>query len=318
MSSEPRARRARLIPIYDPRARHLRIFSAALGVEKGSYIFVPPELKRDAALRVPSLYLFRGHEREWINPVEDSTRGGRTVIDTYLELRARNEIGPMILVFPGISSDDNHIPGLLVNCRAPELAQGRAGFGTGRFEDYLVQDLIPYIDSVFPTLPDGRHRGVGGFSLGGFMAFKIAAQHPRLFGSASAYDGTFLYASDGGRAVRPTDSVLRNPMFGAAWGDPRDLRFIAANSPANLILRGDATALSRITWMIQYGPQSREPWAANFYRGEHMLRVLRQKGLHNALPAAALADGDHTWRIADRHMATALPIHWNALRESPL
>ncbi|MBC8077191.1 MAG: esterase, partial [Chloroflexales bacterium] len=185
MTSEPRARRARPAPApaYDPRARHLRVFSQALGVEKGCYVFVPPELKRDAALRVPSLYLFRGHEREWVNPSEDASRGGRTVIDTYLELRARDAIGPMILVFPGISSDDNHIPGLLVNWRAPELAQGRAGVGTGRFEDYLVQDLIPYIDSVFPTIADGRHRGVGGFSLGGFMAFKIAAQHPQLFAS---------------------------------------------------------------------------------------------------------------------------------------
>jgi hypothetical protein len=313
MTSEPRARRARTAPAYDPRARHLRVFSSALGVEKGCYIFVPPELRRDPALRVPSLYLFRGHEREWVNPSEDGSRAGRTVIDTYLDLRARDAIGPMILVFPGISSDDNHIPGLLVNCRAPELAQGRSGFGTGRFEDYLVQDLIPYIDATFPTVADGRHRGVGGFSLGGFMAFKIAAQHPQLFASASAYDGTFLYAADGGRAVRPSDGVLRNPMFGPAWGDPRDLRFIAANSPANLILRGDAAALKSITWMLQYGPQSREPWSSNFYRGEHMLRCLRRRGLQNALPIAALPDGEHTWHIADRHIGEALPIHWSAL-----
>jgi hypothetical protein len=102
-------------------------------------------------------------------------------------------------------------------------------------------------------------------------------------------------------------------MFGPAWGDPRDLRFIAANSPANLILRGDAAALKNITWMLQYGPQSREPWSSNFYRGEHMLRCLRRRGLQNALPVAALPDGEHTWHIADRHMGEALPIHWKAL-----
>jgi S-formylglutathione hydrolase FrmB len=220
----------------------------------------------------------------------------------------------MVLVFPGISSDDNHIHGMLMNWLAPELAAGRDGIGTGRFEDYFFQDLIPYIDATFPTLPGGAHRGVAGFSLGGFMAFKAAAQYPQLFGSASAYDGTFLYAADAGSAVRPTDGVLRNPMFAPALGEPRNLAFVAANNPANLVLQAEAAALQRITWMIQYGPRSGEPWAANYYRGEHMLRCLRWRGLDNGLPVAAIPNGTHTWHMADLHMAEALPVHYSALR----
>src|SRR5262245_16390536 len=98
-----------MAPHFDPRVRHLRIFSPALGVEKGCYIYLPPEVQRNRALRVPSLYLLRGHEREWINGAEDSSRGGRTLIDVYETLRASGQIGPLILVFPGISSDDNHL-----------------------------------------------------------------------------------------------------------------------------------------------------------------------------------------------------------------
>jgi S-formylglutathione hydrolase FrmB len=183
------------------------------------------------------------------------------------------------------------------------------GVGSGRFEDYFFNDLLPYVDRHFPTLPDGRRRGIAGFSLGGAMAIKAAAQRPQLFATASAYDGTFLYAEDGGRRVRAGDPVLRNPMFDAAFGVPRDLRFIAAGSPANMILRGHAGALRRVRWLIGYGPEYQEPWQANFYRGEHLVSCLRRRGIANALPFAAFPNGDHTWRTADQFMALTLPLH---------
>src|SRR4029453_13698829 len=116
------------------------------------------------------------------------------------------------------------------------------------------------------------------------------------------------------RRVRPTDPIIRNPMFDAAYDVPRDTRFMAANSPATLILRGDAAALERITWMIGYGPEHREPWHANFHRGEHLVRCLAARGIVNALPHSAFPDGDHTWRTADAFAALTLPLHDRALR----
>ena len=301
-------------PMYDSRLSHLRVWSSALGIEKSCYVYVPPDVQRDGVLRVPSLYLLRGHEREWVNRLEDGTRGGRTVLDVYEDLRVRGAVGPLILVFPGISSDDNRLPGLLMNWRAPELAAGVQGVGSGRWEDYFMHDLIPSVDSHFPTISDGQRRGIGGFSLGGLMAIKIAAQHPNMFGSASAYDGTFLYANKDGRTVRRSDHILRNPIFAPAWNEPRDYDFIATNNPANLILGADLRALRRIRWMVQYGPESGEPWSSNFYRGEHLLGCLRSRGIDSALSPAALPDGDHSWRTADRHMGRALPLHWEALK----
>jgi hypothetical protein len=294
-------------PAYDLRCRHVTFFSPALGVNKSFYIFLPPDLAEGE--RAPTLYLLRGHEREWINSQEDSTRGGTNIIDIYERLRAAGQVGPLILVFPGIASDDNRVPGLLVNMRAPHRAAAAPGLGSGRFEDYFFNDLIPYVDAHFPTINNGQQRGIAGFSLGGAMALKAAAQHSHLFATASAYDGTFLYAIDGGRQVRTNDPILRNPMFDPAFDVPRDLRFIADGSATNLILRGDAAALRRVTWMIGYGPEQQEPWQANFYRGEHLLRCLRTHGLDNALPFAALPGGDHTWRTADKFMALTLPLH---------
>jgi hypothetical protein len=103
------------------------------------------------------------------------------------------------------------------------------------------------------------------------------------------------------------------PMFDPALGVPRDPDHLADQSPVTLLMRADPTAIRRITWAIQYGPEHIEPWGSNFYRGEFLLRALRSLGIQNAAPIAALPDGQHTWQIADRHIEQTLPIHWGAL-----
>lgn len=296
---------------YDARAQRVALASNALGIAKHFYAYVPPDLAPGE--RAPCVYFLRGHEREWLNGAEDTSRHGRNIIDVYLDLRAAGRVGPLVLVFPGLTSDDNAIPSALVNMRAPELASGASGLGSGRFADYFFGELIPAVDAQFPTL-GGRARGLLGFSLGGAMAIKAAAERPELFASAGAYDGTFLYAIDRGRRVR-ADGVVRNPMFDAAFGLPRDTRFIARNSPANMIMRGDAEALAGITWTIGYGARRNEPWQANFFRGEHLVGCLAARGLANALPHEQFPDGDHSWRTADAFAALALPLHDRALRE---
>ena len=139
------------------------------------------------------------------------SRHDQTVIDVYRELLQAGKVGPMILVFPGISSDDNRVPGLLVNFREPKLAAGAPGIGTGKFEDYFIGEVIPYVDKHFRTIATRNGRGVDGFSLGGFQAIKIAAQYPHLFRSAGSFDGTFLYASDKGKSIRKTDRICTQP-----------------------------------------------------------------------------------------------------------
>jgi hypothetical protein len=296
--------------VYDPRALPITFYSPALGIYKSFYIYLPPDLAPGE--RVPAIYFLRGHEREWVNPAEDSTRGGKNVVDVYERLYAAGKIGRLVLVFPGLSSDDNHVPSVLTNMLAPHRAAGRLGLGSGRFADYFFHDLIGYVDAHFPTIGEGRARGVIGFSLGGAMAIAAAAGRPDLFAAAGAYDGTFLYAVDRGRRVQRNDSVIRNPMFDAAWDVPRNTRFIAQNSPANLILRGDAAALARIVWAIGYGPERNEPWHANFYRGEHLVGCLEARGVANALPYERFPDGDHTWCTADAFAELALPLYYQA------
>lgn len=52
---------------------------------------------------------------------------------------------------------------------------------TGNWEDFVVSDLIPFIDSHFRTIARRSARGVAGHSMGGFGALLLAARHPELF-----------------------------------------------------------------------------------------------------------------------------------------
>ena len=295
---------------YDPRARLMRFDSPALGVARGACIYLPPEYAQDGR-RFPALYLLRGHEREWVNPGEDESRGGTTVIDVYERLRAAAEIGPMILVMPGMSSDDNAVPGMLTDFRQPERAAD-AGLGSGLFQRFFFEDLIPAVDRSLRTAPAAR--GLAGFSLGGYMAVKAAALRPDMFVSVGAFDASIPYAGDYGRAARGGDGIFAQPMFDPALGVPRDPAHLAEQSPVVLLMRADPAALRRITWAIQFGPEHIEPWGANFYRGEHLLRALRSLGVRNAAPSAAIPDGQHNWQTADRHIEQTLPVHWAAMR----
>lgn len=300
----------------DARVKRIEIASKTLGVNKAFYVALPPGYTRttNAEKRYPTVYFFRGHEREWIHRLEDKSRRGRTVIDVYRDLLQEKKVGPMILVFPGITSTDNRVPGLLVNFKEPELAKNSPGIGTGRFEDYFIEELIPYIDKEFRTTANRNGRAVEGFSLGGFQAIKIAAQYPEMFRSAGAFDGTFLYATDKGRSVRKTDRVLRNPIFAPAFGQERDMEYVAANSPANLIWRGDKEQLRDVQWLIRSGPESGEPWQSNYFRNQHLVGIMQERGLENGLDPV-FDNAVHSWLWADRHAAETLPLHWAAMTD---
>ncbi|MDX2171330.1 MAG: alpha/beta hydrolase-fold protein [Deltaproteobacteria bacterium] len=61
--------------------------------------------------------------------------------------------------------------------------------GTGRYEDHLVDELIPLIDASFRTEPRRERRAVMGKSSGGYGATVLAMRHPEVFGAAVDHSG---------------------------------------------------------------------------------------------------------------------------------
>jgi enterochelin esterase-like enzyme len=61
----------------------------------------------------------------------------------------------------------------------------------GRYESYILE-LIEYLrsrSSLKGRILPSPHTGIGGFSMGGFGALKIALRHPQLFSSVSSQSG---------------------------------------------------------------------------------------------------------------------------------
>jgi S-formylglutathione hydrolase FrmB len=52
---------------------------------------------------------------------------------------------------------------------------------TGRWEDFIVDDVVSYIDSHYRTVAQASARAISGHSMGGFGALNIAMRHPDVF-----------------------------------------------------------------------------------------------------------------------------------------
>jgi hypothetical protein len=57
---------------------------------------------------------------------------------------------------------------------------------TGNWEDFMVQEVAPYMDANFKTLPNRNSRGIAGIFIGGYGAIRFGMTHPDIFGSVYA------------------------------------------------------------------------------------------------------------------------------------
>ena len=78
---------------------------------------------------------------------------------------------------------------------APPILSGGKGFA-GQGESYLeelVHVIKPYMDASFRTIPDAKHTGIGGCSLGGLISLYAYYQYPDVFGRLAWLSTSFWY-----------------------------------------------------------------------------------------------------------------------------
>lgn len=99
---------------------------------------------------------------------------------------------------------------------------------TGNYEDYLTEEIVPFIDANFRTAADRASRAVMGKSSGGYGALIMGLRHADLFGlvCSTAGDAYFEYCYPGDfvkafRAVKgDPEKFMRE--FWSAEKKPRD------------------------------------------------------------------------------------------------
>ncbi len=87
------------------------------------------------------------------------------------------KISPLIIVCP----DMDNSRGINSSEKYKEI---RGKYGTvhqGRYEDYLIQEVIPYVDGACRTIRDRSARYIGGISSGGYIALHTGLRHQDLF-----------------------------------------------------------------------------------------------------------------------------------------
>ena len=65
-----------------------------------------------------------------------------------------------------------------------------------RYETYMIQELIPFIDKNYRTLAQKESRAITGLSMGGHGAITLAAKHPTLFIAAGSMSGVMNIDTD--------------------------------------------------------------------------------------------------------------------------
>jgi enterochelin esterase-like enzyme len=61
--------------------------------------------------------------------------------------------------------------------------------GTGRYQTYLADEIIPYVDANFRTVPDREARAVAGRSSGGFGALRLGMDRPDVVSVIASHAG---------------------------------------------------------------------------------------------------------------------------------
>jgi pimeloyl-ACP methyl ester carboxylesterase len=129
--------------------------------ERDIYVYLPPSYGVPDK-RFPVVYYLPGYG--------DSNMIGFRLPDSMDALIENGEVNEMIVV---VASGTNKLGGsFYVNSPV-----------TGNWEDFIVQDVVGYVDSHFRTLAQAESRGITGHSMGGFGALNIAMRHPDVFGA---------------------------------------------------------------------------------------------------------------------------------------
>lgn len=132
--------------------------------EFGDYqVYLPPCYDADTSIRYPVVYLLHGAGQGDTHFLEVG------VVEAADQAIHQGAIAPMIL----ITTDGG-----------PGYSPGRGG---ATFDTYLVDELVPRIDSTYRTVADREGRAVGGISMGGGRALTIAAEAPTVFDAVGGH-----------------------------------------------------------------------------------------------------------------------------------
>ena len=202
---------------------------------------MPPGYDETPDRRYPVLYLHDGQ-----NLFEGATAfvPGQDwhVNQTAGDMITRGEIEPLIIV--GIYNTGEH---RIDEYTPTRDRKHRAGGDADLYGRMLTEEVKPFIDATYRTLPDQADTGLGGSSLGGLVTLYLGLSYPHIFGRLAVlspsvwWDGRVILrvvrmtqpkprqkiwldigTGEGAKHVRDA-RALRDELVRAGWADGDDL-----------------------------------------------------------------------------------------------
>ena len=184
------------------------------GTVRPGYVYLPPAF--DPAKRYPVVYLLHGM------PGSPSEYPDGTQLGTFADAAiAAGVLRPFIGVMPAAGTSPHY-----------------DGEWAGRWENALVDEVLPWVDATLPTIAAPGGRVIAGLSAGGYGAVDIGLRHPSLFAAIESWsgyfrplrDGPFKHVGTGGLAANDPTLLVRQeaPRLRAAG-----IRFFVSTGPAH-------------------------------------------------------------------------------------
>jgi len=268
--------------------------AVAVGLKRWMEVYAPPGYSNDK--KYPVLYLIHGagqNERAWV-------QSGRAnvILDNLI---ADKKIQPMIVVFPnGNATTNAEAPrgsagGAPGGPGAPAAAPGGVGAAAGgpgaaprrggrgalgdgvgkNFENDLLKDIIPCIESHYSVQTDAQHRALAGLSLGGMQTRSIAPANADKF----CYFGVFSGGNISPQNITDMDAFKKNVKlvfmsFGSRESSAPRGGGTAPSGPEGIKLAADALTKAGIKAVYYVSPDSAHDftsWKRSLYYFSQML-----------------------------------------------
>jgi len=156
----------------------VKFYSYSLGKEMAMLVYLPEGYENLAPL--PVLYFLHGRSGN------ENIMYGAELNTTADKMIEAGEINPMIIVCPRIENSRG-LNSSLVNKEVPDAEVSNLMVNLGMYEDYFINEVIPFVDGNFNTINKRNSRFIGGASGGGYTALHNALRHQDLFTKAGGH-----------------------------------------------------------------------------------------------------------------------------------
>jgi S-formylglutathione hydrolase FrmB len=261
--------------------------SACLGGKEYFSVFLPSSYTKDPSRSYPVVYFLHGLNNDYTSWTADRYGGIQNKVEEMIRSKKTPEF---IMVHPD--------GGASFYCNLAD--------GSRKYEDLITGELVKYMESNYRAKKGRENRAIGGTSMGGFGALKIAMKHLDLY-AAAAGDSPIIFLGKNPLAVPEQMKEARFYQFfknllESIFGNPFNEELWAANNPLALAKSGK---LNGLKIYFDYGTEDRY---IRDFRLDEGVKALDQALIEANVPHTfKVRQGEpHGWALVAAHIEESL------------